>query len=125
MYADHVRCGVWRRFVRGSREISLVPSLHRASTDALVRAGRKTGQQGTSVGTQAAFPIYVALYYTVEANVAQLYVTTEEVSLFGIALPSARLCTAPRNGVYQHPKCVTHSKEWGLWLEGMGVSFDC
>ena len=29
---------VWRRFVRGSREISLVPSLHRASTDALIRA---------------------------------------------------------------------------------------
>ena len=28
--------GVWRRFVRGSREISLVPSLHRASTDALI-----------------------------------------------------------------------------------------
>ena len=28
---------VWRRFVRGSREISLVPSLHRASTDALMR----------------------------------------------------------------------------------------
>ena len=26
---------VWRRFVRGSREISLVSSLHRASTDAL------------------------------------------------------------------------------------------
>ena len=25
-----------RRFVRGSREISLVPSLHRASTDALI-----------------------------------------------------------------------------------------
>ena len=24
---------VWRRFVRGSREISLVPSLHSASTD--------------------------------------------------------------------------------------------
>ena len=29
---------VWRRFVRGSREISLVPSLHRASTDALINA---------------------------------------------------------------------------------------
>ena len=29
---------VWRRFVRGSHEISLVPSLHRASTDALMRA---------------------------------------------------------------------------------------
>ena len=28
---------VWRRFVRGSREISLVPSLHRASTDALIK----------------------------------------------------------------------------------------
>ena len=28
---------VWRRFVRGSREISLVPSLHRASTDALIQ----------------------------------------------------------------------------------------
>ena len=28
---------IWRRFVRGSREISLVPSLHRASTDALIR----------------------------------------------------------------------------------------
>ena len=28
---------VRRRFVRGSREISLVPSLHRASTDALIR----------------------------------------------------------------------------------------
>ena len=28
---------VWRRFVRGSREISLVPSLHRASTDALMQ----------------------------------------------------------------------------------------
>ena len=28
---------VWRHFVRGSREISLVPSLHRASTDALIR----------------------------------------------------------------------------------------
>ena len=28
---------VWRRFVRGSCEISLVPSLHRASTDALIR----------------------------------------------------------------------------------------
>ena len=27
---------VWRRFVRGSREISLVPSLHRASTDTLI-----------------------------------------------------------------------------------------
>ena len=27
---------VWRRFVRGSREISLVSSLHRASTDALI-----------------------------------------------------------------------------------------
>ena len=27
---------VWRRFVRGSREISLMPSLHRASTDALI-----------------------------------------------------------------------------------------
>ena len=27
---------VRRRFVRGSREISLVPSLHRASTDALI-----------------------------------------------------------------------------------------
>ena len=27
---------VWRCFVRGSREISLVPSLHRASTDALI-----------------------------------------------------------------------------------------
>ena len=27
---------VWRHFVRGSREISLVPSLHRASTDALI-----------------------------------------------------------------------------------------
>ena len=27
---------VWMRFVRGSREISLVPSLHRASTDALI-----------------------------------------------------------------------------------------
>ena len=27
---------VWRRFVRGSREISLAPSLHRASTDALI-----------------------------------------------------------------------------------------
>ena len=27
---------VWRRFVRGSREISLVLSLHRASTDALI-----------------------------------------------------------------------------------------
>ena len=27
---------VWRRFVGGSREISLVPSLHRASTDALI-----------------------------------------------------------------------------------------
>ena len=27
---------VLRRFVRGSREISLVPSLHRASTDALI-----------------------------------------------------------------------------------------
>ena len=106
-----------------------MPSLRRASTDALIqRAGRKTGQQGTSVGTQAAFPIYVALYYTVEANVAQLYVTTEEVSLFAIytqALPSARLSTAPQNAVYQHPKCVTHSKVWGLWLEGMGVSFDC
>ena len=31
---------VWRRFVRGSREISLVPSLHRASTDALIPAAR-------------------------------------------------------------------------------------
>ena len=29
---------VWRRYVRGSREISLVPSLHRASTDALIIA---------------------------------------------------------------------------------------
>ena len=28
---------VWRRFVRGSREIPLVPSLHRASTDALIK----------------------------------------------------------------------------------------
>ena len=27
---------VWRRFVHGSREISLLPSLHRASTDALM-----------------------------------------------------------------------------------------
>ena len=27
---------VLRRFLRGSREISLVPSLHRASTDALI-----------------------------------------------------------------------------------------
>ena len=27
---------VRRRFVRGSREIPLVPSLHRASTDALI-----------------------------------------------------------------------------------------
>ena len=27
---------VRRRFVRGSREISLMPSLHRASTDALI-----------------------------------------------------------------------------------------
>ena len=27
---------VWRCFVRRSREISLVPSLHRASTDALI-----------------------------------------------------------------------------------------
>ena len=27
---------VWKRFVRGSREISLVSSLHRASTDALI-----------------------------------------------------------------------------------------
>ena len=27
------------RFVRGSREISPVPSLHRASTDALLRSG--------------------------------------------------------------------------------------
>ena len=32
---------VWRRFVRGSREISLVPSLHRASTDALNYQSRK------------------------------------------------------------------------------------
>ena len=31
---------VWRRFVRGSREISLAPSLlHRASTDALIYDG--------------------------------------------------------------------------------------
>ena len=30
---------VRRRFVRGSREISLVPSLHRASTDALIILG--------------------------------------------------------------------------------------
>ena len=30
---------VWRRFVRGSREISLAPSLHRASTDALILPG--------------------------------------------------------------------------------------
>ena len=29
-------CRVWRCFMRGSREISLVPSLHRASTDALI-----------------------------------------------------------------------------------------
>ena len=29
---------VWTRFVRGSREISLVPSLHRASTDALIHS---------------------------------------------------------------------------------------
>ena len=28
--------GVRRHFVRGSREISLVPSLHRVSTDALI-----------------------------------------------------------------------------------------
>ena len=28
--------GVKRRFLRGSREISLVPSLHRAATDALI-----------------------------------------------------------------------------------------
>ena len=28
---------VRRRFVRGSREISLAPSLHRASTDALIK----------------------------------------------------------------------------------------
>ena len=27
--------------MRGSREISLVPSLHRASTDALIRANRR------------------------------------------------------------------------------------
>ena len=33
---------VWRRFVRGSREISLVPSLHRASTDALIVFSRKS-----------------------------------------------------------------------------------
>ena len=36
---------VWRRFVRGSREISLVPSLqlHRASTDALICMGTYCG----------------------------------------------------------------------------------
>ena len=34
---------VWRRFVRGSREISLVPSLHRASTDALIGELHKYG----------------------------------------------------------------------------------
>ena len=33
---------VRRRFVRGSREISLVPSLHRASTDALIPASGST-----------------------------------------------------------------------------------
>ena len=33
---------VRRRFVRGSREISLVPSLLRVSTDALIRAIRLT-----------------------------------------------------------------------------------
>ena len=36
---------VWRRFVRGSREISLVPSLHRASTDALIIYLDKTNLQ--------------------------------------------------------------------------------
>ena len=30
---------VWRRFVRGPREISLVSFLHRTSTDALIRVG--------------------------------------------------------------------------------------
>ena len=38
---------VWRRFVRGSREISLVPSLHRASTDALIKA--RAEYNGTTV----------------------------------------------------------------------------
>ena len=32
---------VWRRFVRGSREISLVPSLHRASTDTLIELANR------------------------------------------------------------------------------------
>ena len=33
---------VWRHFVRGSREISLVSSLHRASTDALIEEGESS-----------------------------------------------------------------------------------
>ena len=46
---------VWRRFVRGSREISLVPSLHRASTDALIRlirlgAKARLGRFGKPLG---------------------------------------------------------------------------
>ena len=36
---------VWRRFVRGSREISLVPSLHRASTDALIYLPHHSSQR--------------------------------------------------------------------------------
>ena len=40
---------VWRRFVRGSREISLVPSLHRASTDALYQCGGM-GWGGATIG---------------------------------------------------------------------------
>ena len=39
---------VWRRFVRGSSEISLVPSLHRASTDALMTL--KSRRSGFSRG---------------------------------------------------------------------------
>ena len=41
---------VWRRFVRGSREISLVPSLHRASTDALIYNVREQGEGGLNQG---------------------------------------------------------------------------
>ena len=37
---------VWRHFVRGSREISLVPSLHRASTDALIIMGKLSKMYG-------------------------------------------------------------------------------
>ena len=51
---------VWRRFVRGSREISLVPSLHRASTDALI--GKCIGKIELFIILQGG--LYVALLST-------------------------------------------------------------